>query len=28
VQTALPTSSPQREAIDAKRVIEAGSPEA
>ena len=28
VQTALPTFTPQREAVDAKRVVEAGSPEA
>ncbi|ERH10092.1 MAG: transposase, IS605 OrfB family, central region [halophilic archaeon J07HX64] len=28
VQTALPTFTPQREAVDAKRVIEAGSPRA
>jgi putative transposase len=26
VQTALPTFTPQREAVDAKRVVEAGSP--
>ena len=28
VQTALPTFTPQREVVDAKRVVEAGSPEA
>jgi len=28
MQTALPTSTPHREAVDAKRVVEVGSPEA
>ena len=28
MQTALPTSAPQREAVDAKRVVEVGNPEA